>query len=646
MHTLSLAVVSFVTIASLGQFVKAQDEPHRYYRGEKVALELEPSRVVLRAASRLSADELVARANACGVAASSATSTGLQSWFFLGLDEPLQNTADQRALIAKLADQGWVEFASPVIRGIDKHWAGITPEILIQFHAATDIGSPASTSATLEGLASLPALQASPFGGMDKSFVLRHGERNGFKVLDAANRLAADPRIAWAEPDWQFSGSGSHNPNDPGWRYLWGMKNTGQYNGFADRDMDVDLAWDLTEGSAAVKILVLDVGVEQTHPDINQVPGIDLTGSPSYKGGPVNNCDNHGTPVAGAITAILNNNRGTIGVAPGCKTLSARTFVANASCNGSWTTNASYTVNALEHGRQQGVRVTNNSNGYGFRSSAIESKYSSTRGLGMSHFASGGNNGRVGLTYPASLSTVFGIAAVDSRALLTSFSNYGPMTYSSAPGINIYTTDRTGSKGWTNSDYTNAWGTSFASPYTAGVAALILSLYPGQTHAQVELSLRACRDLGPAGWDATYGWGFTNANSALRYKPYGTGLRGTGNVMPQMFGMGMPRIGKTVRLRTERARGGTTGILALGFSPASIPFLGGRLLVGGPYILVAQVFSGTPGVAGAGKYQLLLPVPNQAAYIGRKFYVQSGIQDPRAVQGLALSNALETTIGN
>ena len=48
----------------------------------------------------------------------------------------------------------------------------------------------------------------------------------------------------------------------------------------------------------------------------------------------------------------------------------------------------------------------------------------------------------------------------------------------SAPGVAVYTTDRTGTAGWISGDYVYAGGTSFASPYTAGVAALVLSMNP------------------------------------------------------------------------------------------------------------------------------------------------------------------------
>ena len=80
----------------------------------------------------------------------------------------------------------------------------------------------------------------------------------------------------------------------------------------------------------------------------------------------------------------------------------------------------------------------------------------------------------------------------------------------------MYSTDRTGSDGYDPGDYTFFGGTSAASPYSAGVAALILSINPGLTAPQAESIMQAAaRDLGTVGYDTTYGWGFVNANNSV-----------------------------------------------------------------------------------------------------------------------------------
>jgi len=71
---------------------------------------------------------------------------------------------------------------------------------------------------------------------------------------------------------------------------------------------------ELFYGSSNIIVVILDVGVQTNHPDINQFPGTNFTSDASFDGGPVNACDNHGTTVAGCVSAIMNNNLGTIGI--------------------------------------------------------------------------------------------------------------------------------------------------------------------------------------------------------------------------------------------------------------------------------------------------------------------------------------------
>ncbi len=617
----------------------AQAEFTRHHRGTEIPLTLDASRVVIRVARALTRQALARIVGEAGVSADAADATGVPGWFFVNLTRPLQDLVAARGAVAKLAGHPSVEFASPAIFGLDGHWAAITPDILLQFGVETRDAAALAVAVTALGDAT-----AAPFGGLDRGYAVRHGIKDGFVVLAAANRAARDPRVRFAEPDWQFSGSSHLTPNDPGWGSLWGMRNTGQFAGVAGMDMDADLGWDLTTGRATVGVLIIDTGVQQNHPDINQIGGVDLTGQ-GGGGGPVNSCDKHGTPVAGCVSAMINNNLGTVGTAPSCRSMSARTFISTSRCNGGWTSQGSWTVNALEQGRRRGMRVTNNSNGYGFWSAAIESKYAQTKLQGMVHFASAGNNASTSVTYPSSLSSVFAVAALASTGRLAGFSNHGKQIFISAPGANIYSTDRTGSQGYGNGDYRFVNGTSFASPYTAGIAALLISRRPSLTPRQIALALRCTRDLGTAGWDSIYGWGFVNANSALRCVPYGAGHPGRGGLVPELFAQGLLRINQTVTVRTERARGGATGLLVFGGQSATIPLLGGRLLVGPPYVFVPQSFSGAAGAVGAGKSALTIRIPNDVSLVGARGFLQSGVVDPSASQGLALTNGIELLIG-
>ncbi|MEM2696000.1 MAG: Ig-like domain-containing protein, partial [Thermoproteota archaeon] len=93
---------------------------------------------------------------------------------------------------------------------------------------------------------------------------------------------------------------------------------------------------------------------------------------------------------------------------------------------------------------------------------------------------------------------------------LASFSSYGPYVDLSAPGVSIYTTIRGGG-------YGSVSGTSFSAPIVAGVAALIFSVNPSLTPADVERILESTAvDLGDSGYDVYYGWGRVNAYEALK----------------------------------------------------------------------------------------------------------------------------------
>jgi hypothetical protein len=114
---------------------------------------------------------------------------------------------------------------------------------------------------------------------------------------------------------------------------------------------------------------------------------------------------------------------------------------------------------------------------------------------------------------------------------------------------------------------------------------------------------------------------------------YGHGLAGT-NGVPTLGTAARPRINATVTLNVGNSRGVPTGgALVIGAAAASIPFLGGTILVAPTLVL-------TIAVAPAGSL-IDLPFPNDTNLVGNPVRFQTAIVDPGAAQGIAFSRGLE-----
>ncbi|MCP4704617.1 MAG: S8 family serine peptidase [candidate division Zixibacteria bacterium] len=463
-------------------------------------------------------------------------SPGSPGWFITSIDSHFPNEANLGLSINKLVEQSEIEFISPIIQRSDGGWIAIMQEILIRFKP--EYVSQAKN--ILSEIAPQMEIINYNFGNMSGAFVLRSNMYNGLDVLTQANDLANDIRVKWAEPDMKSSiepdepiieqsfdsyekivtGSRFH-PNDEYYVLQWSHNNTGVYNGVPGKDTDANLAWDITTGDPDVKILICDDGTQLDHPDLNVLPGADFTDDPGGSlGGPVNECDNHGTKVASNATAIINNTIGCVGVAPDCKTLPARIVIRqiNDPCNMYGTYNTSWIINALAWGIAQGARISNHSYGSTsgtFNNAALEDQFNTTYGQGMVHFAATGNHAPP-INYPAIFESVNAVSSLSQDGVLASSSAYGPEVSVCAPGTNACTADRTGSDGTGGGDYWVTSGTSHAAPYAAGVAALILSVEPTLTSAEVEAKLHcSTRDIGDPGFDELYGYGLVNAYRAV-----------------------------------------------------------------------------------------------------------------------------------
>lgn len=513
----------------------AAGEAGYYYAGEWVPLEADPGWIAVYGGAEKSLTEVLEFILGADLIVDARYGHPFPGWFLYHL--PNQGT--QAHLIEKLVaaddeDGRRDYYFAPVFagrsggatmpsKGILLKWAGEPAWNLLD-------GSPP------EGCFGDP--EPVPLPSMPSVYRLRPQCHSGLRLLEYANRLAESNEVAFSEPDMIVGGTREPRalpgpvgkstgfpkarekltPNDEFFGESWHWQNTGQEGGTTGMDVNITKAWDLTTGEAGIETVIIDVGVEQDHPDINQQPGQDFTGQSSTGGGPFNKCDIHGTPVAGAVSAPINN-AGTVGAAPATISRSARTFISEVDdpCSGRWSTQFSWTVDALDWALSEGIRVSNNSNSYDQPSSTIASKYQETHDAGMVHFASAGNDASQGVNFPASLSTVNAVSAIDRFGQLAEFSNFGDGVSLAAPGVEIQLPDRQGGFGYNDSGaFFIGDGTSYASPIAAGVAALLLSRARNLDGTEVELFLQAAaRDLGAAGKDDEYGWGLVNALDTL-----------------------------------------------------------------------------------------------------------------------------------
>ncbi|HSW07863.1 S8 family peptidase [Aquabacterium sp.] len=361
----------------------------------------------------------------------------------------------------------------------------------------------------------------------------------GLSSSQLATRLAALPDVEWAVVDQRRQLYAL--PNDP---YL-GDRQTGitpTAGQWYLRAPDATLAsainavgaWDVSVGSAAVTIAVLDTGVRLDHPDLagKLHPGYDFIadrttandggGRDSDASDPgdwttANECSAgeaayssswHGTQVAGLIGAATNNGIGIAGVGRNVMLLPVRVL---GRCGGydsdiiagmRWAAGLSET-----QANPHPARVLNMSLG---SSGACEQSYAEVfnelSAAGVSVVVASGNDTGLAIGVPANCAGAIAVAGVRHLGSKVGYSNVGPEMSIAAPAGNcvndtgaclypLLTTTNSGSTSpganIYSDSYTISVGTSFATPLVAGTVGLMLSIDPTLTPAQVKAALRA-----------------------------------------------------------------------------------------------------------------------------------------------------------
>jgi subtilisin family serine protease len=342
----------------------------------------------------------------------------------------------------------------------------------------------------------------------------------GTSVVDAAQQYMADPSVEYAEPNYIRKASATI-PNDEFFPQQWALMNSGTFaDGKPGADIGAYLAWDITTGSSAITVAVIDTGIDYNHPDLitniwtNTGETSCTDGKDNDGNGFVDDClgwdftnkdnnpmdDNgHGTHVAGIIGAKANNGIGMAGIMWNVRIMALKAFDSDgfgdvaditsainyAVDNGARIINASYGDNTYSQAEYDAVNAANNAN-------VLFVAAAGNEWAG----GNGGTNNDLSPIYPASYSlpNIISVAATDQKDLLASFSNFGTSSvHLAAPGVYILST--LPDNGYQNKEFIP--GTSMAAPHVAGTAGLLMTYYQDFTIQQIKDTILASVDKLP-----------------------------------------------------------------------------------------------------------------------------------------------------
>ncbi len=332
----------------------------------------------------------------------------------------------------------------------------------------------------------------------------------------ALKELGSNPQVKAVQGNAKISRMGFSN--DTYYDSQWALHNPGSYYSYIksnrilrkateDLDMNVPEAWEYLKSSnldqREVVLAIIDTGVDSQHPDLvgnfwenpGEIPddGIDndsngyvddIHGWDFYNGDntishytysdklqvyqadPKDN-DDHGTHIAGIISATADNHLGIAGVASG---ISVKLMVLKINGGTDGSGSISGAVEAIKYATRMGADICNLSWGTDQYSVALREVMEESDMLFVAAAGNSGEDNDVKPIYPASfeLPNLISVTFIDADGKLTGLSNYGSKTVDiAAPGVDIMSTIVGG--------YATLSGSSMAVPQVAAVAALLYS---------------------------------------------------------------------------------------------------------------------------------------------------------------------------
>jgi subtilisin family serine protease len=311
------------------------------------------------------------------------------------------------------------------------------------------------------------------YGG-EVGFVYRNALKGYSAVLPkvALGALRADRQVAFVERDARVHAFQTQS------NATWGLDRIDQ------RTLPLNGTFTYANTGSGVTAYIIDTGIRFSHVDFG---GRAVSGFDAVNGGSADDCNGHGTHVAGTTGGS------TYGVAKQVRLVAVRVL----NCNGSGTISGVIAgVDWVTGNHVAQPAVANMSLGGG-ASTALDNAVRNSIADGVSYAVAAGNGNRGGVAQdackysPARVSQAMTISATDKTDTKASWANYGTCVDWFAPGVGIK------SDWYTSTTATNTIsGTSMATPHTTGVAALYLQSHPGASPAQVRDALYALTTKG------------------------------------------------------------------------------------------------------------------------------------------------------
>jgi thermitase len=257
----------------------------------------------------------------------------------------------------------------------------------------------------------------------------------------------------------------------------------------------------IAKSNSPVLVAVLDTGIDREHEDLC---GAVIADANFTESATTDDVYGHGTHIAGIIAARNDNNLGVVGLAPESSLVNVKVADDKGRCQ----------ISALTDGiiwaADNGATVINISIEMRESTSELREAVDYAWRKGAVIIAAAGNDGQESPVYPASYENCIGVTAIQENGTLAPLANFGDWVDVAAPGFNIYSTLPDNSYGYKH-------GTSFATAYVSGLAALLFAVATdtngdGRLNDEVRLAIDAgCRDTGIDGT----GLGSINAADSL-----------------------------------------------------------------------------------------------------------------------------------